>query len=780
MAVLLDDVRVVDLADGYGALAARVLAELGAEVLRIELPGGGAGARRAPRASDGTSLHHAYRNAGKTVLTLDPRDAASRASVDDLLSGASIVIVAADGWGAGQHELTAASIADRHAHLVVVSLTPFGLTGPAASWTATELVAQAMSGAVYRAGVPELPPVSAPGSFCEDVGAVTAAMAAVIALFQSRHDGAGQLLDVSTVLSLAQCTDTALPLWSLLRADQVRAGAGLYPLFACRDGLARLVLPMTPADWRALVAWLGSPPEWTGPEWDKAMLGPDERAKILERLPARFAACTRDEITADGDAAGIRITPVRTPAEVLGNEHVTGRATFAHLDVGGRIGAVMAGFFGVDGTRAAVGGPWQRAAQPPSWPPRAAAADRVRAERGLPLAGVTVLDLGTGVAAPEAGRVLAEWGADVIKVESRRRPDFQRKVMGGDMNPAFASPNRAKRLLGLDAGTPEGRDILLSLLPRVDVVLENGATGVMDRLGLGWDALHAVNPRTVLVSSQLYGNRGPWAWRKGYGPSARAAGGLTWLWAHGPDAPRGVQAIHPDHLAGRLGALGAVAGLVARERTGRGCRVDTAQFEVVAALLGDLLLAESLEPGAAQPVGNRNPDHAPWGLFRCADDGSVETWLALCVTSDDAWSSLLAVSGGVITSSDKWQTEAGRLADADAVGSAVAAWLRGADPAATERALQDAGVAAAQVLHPRLQVHHPHFVARGFAVPVEQPGSGPLLFEGPAFVGTRCGSPRCGPAPLPGQHSVEICRELLGFDDATITRLAEAGILDLE
>ena len=187
-----------------------------------------------------------------------------------------------------------------------------------------------------------------------------------------------------------------------------------------------------------------------------------------------------------------------------------------------------------------------------------------------PLAGIRVLEIGSGVAAPEAGRFLSEWGADVIKVESAKRPDFQRRVMGSDMNPAFSSPNRNKRLLAADLASEAGRELVRRMLPSVDVILENNATGVIDRLGLGWETVCEVNPRIVMVNTQLYGDRGPWATKKGYGPSARAIGGLTWLWAHGPDAPRGVMTIHPDHLAGRLVALGALAGLHARDRTGRG------------------------------------------------------------------------------------------------------------------------------------------------------------------------------------------------------------------
>jgi crotonobetainyl-CoA:carnitine CoA-transferase CaiB-like acyl-CoA transferase len=772
---LLGDLRVVDLTDAYGALAGRVLADLGAEVVRIEEPGGGRGRRRAPRGPDGTSLHHAHRNAGKIVLTLDPDDDDGRATLDGLLAGAELCLVA-DGWGAGRPDLGAAALSFRNPHLTVVSVLPFGLEGPAASWRSTELVAQSLAGVVYRSGVPERAPVAAPGSYCEDVGAVTAALAGLIALHQAGDGAGGQLVDLSSVLALAQCTDMSLPLWSLLRADQVRTGAGLYPLFPCTDGLARIVLPMTPADWRSLIEWLGAPPEWTGPEWEKPTLGEEERAQVMARLPSRFEGRTREEVTVDGEAAGIRVTPVLTPAEVLANEHTVSRGTFCDLAVGGATAWAPAGVASVGGERASTRGRVRDGAPPrwrdrrtPSAPPRPAS---------LPLEGLRVLEIGTGVAAPEAGRVLGEWGAEVVKVESRRRPDFQRMVLGSEMNPAFATVARTKLGLGADLSRPEGVELVRRLLPSIDVVVENNATGVLDRLGLGWEVLHAANPSLVLVDTQLYGDRGPWATRKGYGPSARAVGGLTWLWAHDPDAPRGIQTIHPDHLAGRLVALAALAGVRARERSGEGCRVDIAQFEAVAFLLGDLLMAESLEPGAAVPTGNVDAEHAPWGLYRCADDEGVESWLAVCVTDDDAWEALVSASDGGLEARSGWATEAGRIADRVALDAELARWLHDEPSAVVERRLQAAGVAAGMVLHPRLQVEHPLFVGRGYPCEIDQPGNGPLLLEGAAFTGTRMGRPRCTPAPGLGQHTEQVCRQVLGLGAEELAELVRTGAVD--
>ena len=372
---LLADLRVVDLTDAYGAYGARLLGDLGAEVVRIEPSGGGAGRRRPPLALDGTSLHHLHRNVGKLITQTGDANV-----IEGLLAGADIAFCSGS-WAAEAQRLS-----KRHPHLVVASVTPFGQSGRTAGWHATELVSQSLAGVVYRSGVAELPPVSAPGSYCEDVGAVVAAVMSLIALRQTRAGGPGQHVDVSAILALAHCTEMSLPLWSQLKWEQPRAGAGLYPLFECTDGQCRIVLPMSPSEWRSLIAWLGSPPEWTGPQWEQAMLGPAERDQILARLPERFAAGTREQLAAEGDAAGLRITPVLTPAEVLTNEHVVARGSFARVEVGEQrsSGLVPAPVFGVNGQRAGAVTPPRIVAAPPLWE-RRPAPQAASALQSLPL-----------------------------------------------------------------------------------------------------------------------------------------------------------------------------------------------------------------------------------------------------------------------------------------------------------------------------------------------------------------------------------------------------------
>jgi crotonobetainyl-CoA:carnitine CoA-transferase CaiB-like acyl-CoA transferase len=311
-------------------------------------------------------------------------------------------------------------------------------------------------------------------------------------------------------------------------------------------------------------------------------------------------------------------------------------------------------------------------------------------------------------------------------------------------------------------------------------VVENMATGVMDRLGLGYPTLRERNPRLVMASSQLLGDRGAWSHWKGYGPSARAIGGLTWLWEHPAVEPReGVSTIHPDHFAGRLLALATVAALHARDRTGMGCHVDMAQAEVVVGLLGDLFLAESLQPGSVGPVGNASDAGAPWGAYRCRDDGTTESWVAICVRTDDEWRALRKIMGEPAWSlADRFETTAGRQGARDELDASLNAWTATRENREVMRELQAAGVPAGALLHPRTQMDDPHFQARDFFRIIEQPGTGRVIVDGPAFHGAALGEPDIRPAPLPGEHTREICRDDLGLDDAEIAALIERGVID--
>jgi crotonobetainyl-CoA:carnitine CoA-transferase CaiB-like acyl-CoA transferase len=365
-----------------------------------------------------------------------------------------------------------------------------------------------------------------------------------------------------------------------------------------------------------------------------------------------------------------------------------------------------------------------------------------------PFEGLRVLDFGVGAVGVEVGRLLAEYGADVIKVESNAAPDFIRIVLPGGINPAFASSSRTKRSLGINLKTKAGLDLLFELVRISDVLVQNNGAGVMDRLGLGYDAVHSINPRLIMFSSHLLGSSGPWKSWVGYGPNTHPVSGLQYLWNFPDEAeqPAGSTNVHPDHLETAIG------------------------------LLGDLFLKEGLESGAVVPQGNASPRGAPWGAYPCAGE---DQWCVINVRSDAEWRALgHALGRPEWTERPAYATALGRSAARDALDEELGAWTRERSSRDVMESLQAAGVPAAVMSTPADHFDDPHLAARGYKQRIDQQGVGPIDVEGPAFRGSDLADPIVRQAPMLGEHTREICRELLDLSDPEIDALVADGVLE--
>mgnify|MGYP001346008257 CR=1 FL=1 len=782
----LTGVRVVDLADEWGPLAGRVLGDLGADVVRVEPPGGAPSRRRPPFAPDGTtSLWFAYRNGNKRGATADLTTDAGRARLFGLLADSDVLIESGELKAAG---IDPVELTNRFPRLIVCTITPFGLTGPYSDYVATDDVVVALSGWLATSGIPSKPPLLVPGSLASDAAAVIGVFASLCAYIQRERTGRGQHLDVSALESVAQLNTWGIPNTSALvnagmAQKVVRSGdAPLYPLIRTKDGMIRLVL-LAPRQWKAMWHWMGEPEAFADPIWEQTFTRLQNTDVLNPVFEEFFSTMTMEEAAIEAQRRGIVATPMLKPGDVLKNEHFASRGTFVESEIAPGITApVASGFFELDGERAG----WRhRAPVPGEHDAELAGADASAANSepeaaapplSRPLEGLRVLDFGHGGVGVEGGRMLVEYGADVIKIETHTYPDFIRIVLGGMMTPSFASSSRSKRSFGVNVKHPEGLRVLHELVKHADIVIENNSTGTMDDMGVGYEKLRELNPNIVMASSQLVGSRGTCATWIGYGPTITPFGGMTYLWAF-PDGegPPGNPAIHPDHLAGRLCAIGGLAGVIGRSQRGGGTHAEIAQVGAVVGTLGDLLLKEALEPGSVQPEGNDDERGAPWGVFRC--DGEEE-WAVICVRDDDEWQGLLRAMGNP-SGAEQWATAAARLADRAGVNAFVEEWTRTRTPDEVMKACQAERVPAGAMLSSLQQLDDPHLQARGFLVPVDQQGSGPLIFEGPAFQATGMAPPRIEQAPLLGEHTREICRELLGYDDAEIDRLIASGAIEV-
>lgn len=713
----MEGIRVIDRTVEVGELCGRLLADLGADVVKVE-PAGGSPARSFPP----RGLGWAYRNWNKRSVTDDSL----------LVGGADVVL-----------HSTRETVAPAHPGQVVCSVTWFGRTGPCAGWPGCDDVVVGMSGWLSQSGVPDKPPLLVPGAVASDTASIMAAWAVLAALWQRRVTGRGQDLDVSAYEAVIQVDTWTVANASMGAERRVRGGVQMYPSMPTKDGAVKVVV-MSVKQWRALFEWLGEPDELADPEFDQMMTRIMRRDEIFAVLGPFLAGMTTREAAEEAQRRGIVFSPINSPTDILSDEHLLARGALADVEVARCVhGRVPVGFGDFNGSRLGyrfrapdVGEhdgtvEWARSDHRFNVTP-------VAGGRG-PLDGLRVLDFGHGGVGVQCGRMFADHGADVIKIESTRYPDFMR-LMGANLtSPSFVSSSRSKRSFGVDLKSEHGVALARRLVASADVVIENNSTGTMDALGLGWDELRAINPRLVMLSSQLLGSRGPRASWSGYGPSVQAYGGLLHLWAF-PDGEGwpGSPSNYPDLLVGELLAVLGLAALF----TGTGTHVELAQAEVVACTLGDLLLAESIEPGSIGPDGNTDERGAVWGPFRCAGD---EEWVVVCSDRD-------------LPELSEW-----------------CASLSAEEVAARCRAL---GVPAARMAYPPDLLHDPHLQARGFLWPLDQPDIGPMVLDGQSFRASDMVLPAQRPAPRLGEHTREICTRDLRLRDDEIAALFKSGVLE--
>jgi crotonobetainyl-CoA:carnitine CoA-transferase CaiB-like acyl-CoA transferase len=786
MALPLDRLRVVDMADGKGEMCGRFLADLGADVVRVE-PSGGARSRHAQPMHDGVSLPFLARNANKRSVLLDLHDAGGRAQLLDLLAGADIWIEsgAPGAWSAVG--LDPVEVQSRLPHLVVLSITDFGHTGPYRHWVATDWVLLAMACVLSRSGVPGRPPFMPPGDMADETTSIQAAWAVLLAYWNRLETGVGDVLDFSRYEATAQILDPAFGTIGTAAAAQAgtaalprgRPGSVLYPIFPCADGHVRVVI-LAPRQWRAMRSWMGEPEEFSDPKYDHA----GRRFKAADRLypliEALFSQQTAMELVSEGQRRGIPIAPVLAPGAAIGADHFAVRGTFTAAPVSpAATGRLPTGHVLIDGERAGVRRPAPAPGQddPVAWDRRMSSGQRALPRAGRrPLDGLRVLDLGVIVMGGEAGRLFADQGADVIKVENRRFADGAR-MMGMTSN--FAVGHRNKRSLGLNLREPEGIALFERLVALSDVVLTNFKPGTLESLGLGYDRLRSINQGVVLVTSSAMGESGPWRDWMGYGPLVRCVSGLTSLWRDTDASTDGFgdgTTVYPDHFVARVVAAAVLAVLIRRRESGQGGHIESSQAESIIVALGPQYLRESLEPGSARPLIEGELD-APWGIYRCAGD---DEWCVVTVRSDDDWGRLVDALGQPSWALDPaLATRHGRLAWRETIDGALGEWTMNRAPREVAKILQEAGVPAGMMERITDQLEDPHLVERGFFFRFAQPGMDTdVITEGGPCRARRLPEPELRPAPFHGQHTREVCRQLLDMTDAEVDALVERGVLE--
>lgn len=769
---LLASVRVLDLGGGSSDGVGRLFADLGADVLKIELRDGTT-ARRALPAIAGESIAFAINNANKRSAVLDPDSADGRGRLVALAGTADIVVDSGDTGTAAAFGTSAAALAEQFGHLVTLSVTDFGTTGPYSSRQATDAVLYAMSTALSRTGPTTGRPVLPPEGVASGTAAVQAAWAALAAYYRRLRDGRGDYIDFSRFEGVLQSLDP--PFGSEGQAAVGLKSAGelwrgrprnqhIYPIFACKDGHVRICL-LSPRQWRGMRGWLGEPEQFADPKFDTIAARYAASRELNAAIAELFASQTMDTLVAGGHARGVPVAAVLTAAETLTSEHFRAVGALTDLAIADDVRVtVPAGPVIVDGHHAGVA---RRApttgADDPDWSAGPLTVEGRDADVCRPFDGLRILDLGVIVAGGELGRLFADLGAEVIKVESAAYPDGLRQTAPGMMmSRSWALTHRNEQSLGLDLRHPEGAELFRRLVAESDAVFANFKPGTLDSLGFSYEQLRAINPRIVLAESSAYGATGPWSDRMGYGPLVRAATGVTWLWTSQdaePDSFYDATTVFPDHVAARLTAVAALAALIRREHSGTGAHVHIPQAEAAVNQLATAYVAE-----AARAAGlSVTEDEAIHGVYPCEGD---DEWCVISVRSQADRAALSTVIGRDLP--DERATFI----------TAVSEWTHAHDKAAVAEILQAAGIPAAPMNRAVDIPTDPQVAFRRLYVEMAHPlFDAPMLSEtGPApYTGIPTAELR--PAPMPGEQTRRICQEVLGLSTEDTDRLIADGVL---
>ena len=743
---LLDGVRVLDAGGAESDAVSRLFADLSADVLKIEPPEGSP-ARQALPSVAGMSIPFALHNANKRSTVLDPDDATDRDRLIELAGTTDIVV---DDGTLAIYGTSCAALAEQFGSLVALSVTDFGTDGPHASWRATDAVLYAMSTALSRTGPTSGTPVLPPLGIASATAAVQAAWAALAAFYRRLRCGTGEYIDFSRYEAVVQSLDP--PFGSegqaavgLKKSNELWRGRPrnqqLYPIFECQDGSVRICL-LSPRQWRGMFGWLGEPEQFADPKFDTISARYAASRELNEAIAALCAEQTMRDLVAEGQRRGVPIAAVLTPAQALSSQHFRAVGALADIEPGL---SVPVGPFVVDGEHAGYTDPAPSlGADETAWlterSDKAVAGPSTR-----PFDGMRILDLGVIVAGGELGRLFADLGAEVIKVESAAYPDGLRQTPPGMvMSRSWALTHRNEYSLGLDLRHPAGGALFEKLVAGADAVFANFKPGTLASLGFSYQRLRELNPRIVLAESSAFGATGPWSERMGYGPLVRATTGVTWLWSS-YDATT----IFPDHVSARLTAIAALAALVGRDHAESGAHVHISQAEAAVNQLATAYVAEEAR-AAGQPIVDDPAVHAV-----CPCEGDDE-WCVISLRNDADRAALSAVTGGVEPSE----------------------WTRTRDKMDVAHALQRAGVPAAPMYRavdvladPQLtyrkvfsDMTHPLFDA---PMPTET-GPAPYVHIPPAEL---------RPAPMPGEHTREVCQKLLAMDADETDRLIAEGVL---
>jgi crotonobetainyl-CoA:carnitine CoA-transferase CaiB-like acyl-CoA transferase len=814
--------RVLEIGSGTNApYAAKLLGDFGACVIKVESAEGDGSRARGPFPSDRfdpeASGLYSYLNTNKFGMVADLDSRADQEAIHRLLIDCDVLITNLPEAVLTRTGLAPSALRKRFPSLVITTLSPFGPDPVWGNRQGDELVTFAMGGLAYSTpGMPdaaddrEAEPPLHPNCFAaETLTGLVGANATLAALNHRAHAGQGSHIELSQHATVASLQHRDVTTHSYLGGEYERLlnplTIGRMPNFylPCRDGWVTIAAPMV-EHWNRLVAGMGHP-EWaTSARFSTPKARTENWVELRNRLIDWTMTLTGDQLFDFANEQQLPIFPFYSVKTVSGTDHVRARGSLVTVPLGDTTARMPAAPVGMRRTPWSIRRPaprlgehddalrtggWPQVRRDRRWsidpsaqkvasPPLRNAAD---GSAYRPLAGVRILDLGQFIAIPFCTLWLAWMGAEVIVVESGRRmtsrsaPPFLPGLEGNpNASGYFNLLNAGKKSVRVDMTTAEGRTLVRSLACKVDVLVDNFSTGVVEKLGLDYETLRHDNPGLIAVSCGAFGRSGPMRMARGLHSAVNLYSGVADVTGYPGGGPRILGGVLPDPLAGTYAGFAVMAALTERRSSGVGQYVDLAMYEAMMTLIPEAVIDLSVNQREPVRAGSRDSQHAPHGIFRCKSEGD---WVAISVRDDAGWQKLCAAVGHPEWLGDaRFAGAAARLAHVAELEQKLTAWTLGHSAAEVAEILQSAGVAAGPVIRVDQLLFDPLLSRRGTIIDTEHPLVGKRTQLGLPWR-TDTGAFQYERAPLLGEHTREVLADFLGIDDAEFGRLERCGAL---
>ncbi|MYD36832.1 MAG: CoA transferase [Dehalococcoidia bacterium] len=788
----LGHLRVVEIGEIPAAYCAGYLAGLGADVVKVEPPGGDPNRMHAPFAGDiadpERSIPFLNANLNRRSIVLDVEDAGGKETLEKLIERADIFVECTPPGYLASLGVDNERLEALNSGLVTVSLTPFGQSGPHSAFAANEAVISAMSGVMMSQGDDTMSPVVLPCQIGAQLAAALGAYLGVNGVRHRRATGRGQRIDLSLQEALTFATVGTIARYSQRSELVTRQGprGGPANIYRTKDDKYVQIAVFMTGHWRVLARQWMEDAVLSGDDWDSSQYRTDNEDLAQILIQSFVEQFDRDEFVEEGQKRGLAVCPVNTFEDFVTDEHMRSRGWFQAVT------HPVVGEYETPGQPFIMSAtPWNQTRPAPlldqhrdevlaeieSVQPRRdtyPAPTNGKAPDDALLDGIRVADITRAFAGPIGTMFLGFYGAEVIKVESESLEANREPT-----RPLFPDMNRNKISCTLDLRSDGGKDLFRQLVKDSDVVVDNFSATVMKRLGLGYDDLTKINPGIIQIGMPGMGSEGPLNNWVTYGNNLQAVTGLSLLWGH-PDSPmqNHAKGVIPDYVGAAFVALSTAAALEFRDVTGRGQFIEIAQVDGQGSMMGPAILDYTINKNIWGSVGYDEPinaHYAPYGAYACL---YPDTWIVIACETDEQWRALSTAMGAPHWADDpRFANAAGRRENRDEIDHEISEWAKGFTSHQLLHMLQKVGVPAGVAMNSEDLYHDPHLRERGHIVQSTHSTWGTLSHHGLPAIPSLSRATAANRAPWIGEDNEYVFTSVLGLSEDQIREGTESGVL---